>query len=123
MDFWLPDLKYFENTFAKKMSGVENYWEVVTRNIKAAHDEGSGEVIIRHLVMPGRVEKDTRPILEWCASDVPKVLVNIMGQYRPQYKAKHDPRYKEIQRRPSSEEMKQAYQIANQLKIVWEPVS
>jgi len=123
MDFWLPDLKYFENPFAKKMSGVENYWEVITRNIKAAHDEGSGEIIIRHLVMPGRVNKDTRLILEWCASDVPNVLVNIMGQYRPQYKAKHDSRYQEIRRRPSSEEMKQAYQIANQLKIVWEPVS
>jgi len=123
MDFWLPDLKYFENPFAKKMSGIENYWEVSTRNIKAAHDEGSGEMIIRHLVMPGRVEKDTRPILEWCATNVSNALVNIMGQYRPEYKVRHDSHYKEIRRRPSTEEMKQAYRIANQLGIVWEPVS
>ena len=123
MDFWLPDLKYFDDVFAKKMSGIENYCAVVTRNIKAAHDEGSGEIIIRHLVMPGRINKDTKPILEWCAKNVPKALVNIMGQYRPEYKARHDPRYKEIQQRPSTDEMKHAHRIANQLGIVWEPVS
>ncbi len=95
----------------------------MTRNIKAAHDEGSGEIIIRHLVMPGRINKDTKPILEWCAKNVPKALVNIMGQYRPEYKARHDPRYKEIQQRPSIDEMKHAHRIANQLGIVWEPVS
>ena len=123
MDFWLPDLKYFDDAFAKKMSGIENYRKVVTRNIKAAHDEGSGEIIIRHLVMPGRLETDTKPILEWCGTNVPNALVNIMGQYRPEYKVRHDSRYQEIQRRPSSEEMKHAYRIANQLGIVWEPVS
>ncbi|MFQ6124187.1 MAG: radical SAM protein [Candidatus Heimdallarchaeota archaeon] len=123
MDFWLPDLKYFDDVFAKKMSGIENYRAVVTRNIKAAYDNGSGEIIIRHLVMPGRINKDTLPILEWCANNVPNALVNIMGQYRPEYKARYDPRYKEIRQRPSTEEMKQAFRIANQLGIVWEPVS
>ncbi|MHA2329985.1 MAG: radical SAM protein, partial [Candidatus Hodarchaeales archaeon] len=82
MDFWLPDLKYADDDFAKKMSKIPNYWSVITRNIKMAHDEGSGEIIIRHLVMPGRVEADTYPILEWCAKNVPNALVNVMGQYR-----------------------------------------
>lgn len=64
MDFWLPDLKYYDNTFARRMSGVSNYWEIVTWNIKDAYTDGSGEIIIRHLCMPNRIEKDTFPILD-----------------------------------------------------------
>ncbi len=123
MDFWLPDLKYYESSFAKKISMVDNYWDIITRNIKAAHDEGSGEMIIRHLVMPGRVDNDTKPILEWCASSVPNALINVMGQYRPEYQAKHDSSYTEIRRRPSTDEMQKAYRIATELGIIWEPVS
>ncbi len=33
MDFWLPDFKFWENDFAKQMSGVNNYREIITRNI------------------------------------------------------------------------------------------
>jgi len=54
MDFWLPDLKFWENDFAKKMSGVNNYREIVTRNIKMAYDIGSGEILIkvnRHYIL------------------------------------------------------------------------
>ncbi len=59
MDFWLPDLKYYDNPFAKCMSGISNYWETVTRNIKYAYTDGSGEIIIRDLYKPNRIEKDT----------------------------------------------------------------
>ena len=52
MDFWLPDFKYGNNECAKKLSGIENYYDIVSRNHKRIHDEGSGEIIIRHLVMP-----------------------------------------------------------------------
>ncbi len=124
MDFWLPDLKYAEDGFAKRMSRIPDYWAVTTRNIKMAHDQGSGEMIIRHLVLPGRIETGTYPILEWCAEYVPKALVNIMGQYRPMHLVREHPdKYKDINRGITYEEMSSARDKAEELGILWRPVS
>ena len=124
MDFWLPDFKFWENDFAKKMSGINNYREVVTRNIKMAYTQGSGEVLIRHLIMPGRVEKDTYPILEWCSKEIPRALVNLMDQYRPQYLVQKTPElYRLIYRRIDPKEWDMATKKADELNILWKPVS
>ncbi|MHA1734179.1 MAG: radical SAM protein [Promethearchaeota archaeon] len=120
MDFWLPDFKYGNDDCARKYSKVDNYWAVVTRNHQWVHDEGSGEMIIRHLVMPNHVECCTKPILEWVAANLPKSVVNLMGQYRPEYRAAD---YPEISRRPSRGEMEEAKSYASDLGICWEPVS
>lgn len=74
----------------------------MTRNLKQIHDDGCGEICIRHLVIPNHVECCSKPILDYIANEIPNYLVNIMGQYRPEYKASG---YKEIFRRPTSEEM------------------
>jgi putative pyruvate formate lyase activating enzyme len=124
MDFWLPDLKYANDDFAKKMSHIPNYWPITTRNIKMAHDLGSGEMIIRHLVLPGRIQADTYPILQWCAESVPKALVNVMGQYRPMYLVKrYTEKYSEINRGISYQELTLAREKAEELGILWRPVS
>ncbi len=59
--------------------------ERVTRNILRA--AASGDVIIRHLVLPGHLDCCTKPALEWMARNLPRdrVLVNAMGQYRPDH--------------------------------------
>ncbi len=117
MDLWMPDFKYGNNDCAKKYSKIENYVEVLQRNLKQAHDEGSGEIIIRHLVMPNHVECCSKPILDWIVKNVPNAVVNIMAQYRPEYKAT---KYPEIARRPSGEEMREVRAYASNLGIVWE---
>lgn len=122
MDFWLPDLKYHNNDTAKKYSKIPNYWETITRNIKMTHDRGSGEIIIRHLVMPSHVVTDTHPILEWCAREVPKALVNVMGQFHPTYRVSKNT-YPEINRRITYNELTQARDKADELGILWRPVS
>jgi len=122
IDIWLPDLKYGNNNCAWRLSKVRNYWEVVTRNIKRAHD--TGDMIIRHLVMPNHLECCTRPILEWIAKNTPRALVNIMDQYRPEHLVAKYPRmYSDIARRPTRDEILEAYRIAEELGIVYEPVS
>ena len=119
-----PDLKYANDDFAKRMSKIRNYWSVITRNIKMAHDNGSGEMVIRHLVMPGRIEADTYPILEWCAEHVPKALVNVMGQYRPMHLVKkHCDKFSDINRGITFEELTSARNKAEELGILWRPVS
>ncbi len=126
MDFWLPDMKYHSDECAKEFSKVPNYWTVVSRNHKLAYDEGGlehGEMIIRHLVMPNHVECCTKPILEWIAENLPKALVNIMAQYRPTHLVGRNKQYSNINRRPTSKEMDTAYKIADELGIIWRPVS
>jgi len=122
IDIWLPDLKYGNNECAWRLSKVRNYWEVVTRNIKYAYE--NGDMIIRHLVLPNHIECCTRPVLEWIAKNTPRALVNIMEQYRPMHLvARYPERYPDIARRPKAEEMREAYKIADELGIVYKPVS
>lgn len=122
IDIWLPDLKYGNDECAWRLSKVRNYWEVATRNIKAAHD--SGDIIIRHLVLPNHIECCTRKVLEWIARNAPRSLVNIMEQYRPMHiVAKYPKMYPDISRRPTREEMARAYKIAEELGIEYKQVS
>mgnify|MGYP003875884235 CR=1 FL=1 len=123
IDFWLPDFKYGNDECAERLSKVKNYFEVVSRNHKLAYEEGGGEMIIRHLVLPNHVECCTRPVLEWIAKHCPNALVNIMEQYRPMHLVPKDPAYKDINRRPTYQEMKEAYKIADDLGLLWRPVS
>jgi putative pyruvate formate lyase activating enzyme len=122
IDIWLPDLKYGNNECAWRYSKVRNYWEIVTRNISIAYR--NGDMIIRHLVLPNHIECCTRKVLEWIAKNTPKALVNIMDQYRPEHLvAKYPEKFPEIARRPTREEIWEAYRIADELGIVYKPIS
>ncbi|MEM2247781.1 MAG: radical SAM protein [Thermoproteota archaeon] len=122
IDIWLPDFKYGNNECARRLSKVESYFEVVSRNHKIAYE--NGDMIIRHLVLPNHIECCTKPVLKWIADNTPMVLVNIMEQYHPDYLVARSPeKYPDIARRPTSREMKEAYDYAKKLGIVFEPVS
>ncbi|PUA33220.1 MAG: pyruvate formate lyase-activating protein [Zestosphaera tikiterensis] len=113
IDIWLPDLKYGNNECGLKYSLVKNYFDIVTRNIKEAHE--NGDMIIRHLILPGHVECCTRKVLEWTSNNVKRAIVNIMDQYRPEYLVlKYPDRWREINRRISLEELNKAYNIARE---------
>ncbi len=119
VDLWLPDFKYWDEEHALKLSGIANYTRVVRRNLKMAYN-ARGEMVIRHLVLPNHIECCSKPILRWISDNLPRALVNIMAQYRPEYKAL---RYPEISRRPSAAEMKEAYREAEKLGLRWRSVS
>ncbi|MHA1379481.1 MAG: radical SAM protein [Candidatus Helarchaeota archaeon] len=123
MDFWLPDFKYGNDECAKELSNAPNYWNVVSRNHKLAHDNDNGEMIIRHLVMPDHVECCTKPILDWVSKNCPRALVNVMSQYHPAHKVPHDPILKKINRLPTRNEIQEARNYADKLGLIWKPVS
>jgi len=123
IDFWLPDLKFYSDDFAYKMTQAPNYWEIVTRNIKSAYEKSSTEMIIRHLLMPGRISEDTIPILEWCAKNVPCAFVNIMSQWKPEYKISQSEEFVFLNRRIQSHELEQARNFADKVQIKWREVS
>jgi putative pyruvate formate lyase activating enzyme len=120
-DVWLPDFKYGNNACAERLSGVKNYFDIVSRNHLIAYNYG--EVIIRHLVMPNHLECCTFPIFEWVAQNMPNCIVNIMGQYRPEHRVRSErEKFSDISRRVSMEEMNLARTKADELGICWRPV-
>ncbi len=122
VDLWLPDFKWGNDSCALKYSRISRYFEVVSRN--HAMIQGSGDLIIRHLVMPGHVECCTKPVLDWIAENCSRALVNLMSQYRPEHLVVREPmKYHEIVRRPSLQEMRDARTTQDRLGLVWEPVS
>lgn len=122
VDIWLPDFKYGNNKCAKRLSGIDNYFEVVSRNHKKACMRG--DMIIRHLVLPNHVDCCTKPVLKWIADNCEHVLVNIMDQYRPEHLvARYPERWPDVARRPYREEIEEAYRYADELGLCWRPVS
>ena len=107
MDVYLTDFKYGNDECAERLSGIKNYTEVVRRNHLIA--ERTGDLIIRHLVLPNHLDCCTKPLLEWIDGELSSPAVNIMTQYRPSYRAD---RYQDINRCLSSEEI----QTINRLK-------
>lgn len=122
IDIWLPDFKYGNNKCGIRLSKVPRYFEVVSRNHEFAHS--NGDMIIRHLVMPNHIECCTKPVLRWISEHCPRALVNIMGQYRPDNRVPLEPStYAEITRRPTADEIRAAYDFADDLGLVYSPVS
>jgi len=99
IDVYLTDFKFGNNNCAKRLSGVDNYWEIISRNHLIAY--GQGEIIVRHLVLPNHIDCCSLPVMDWIADNIPNALVNIMAQYRPCYKAN---KYEDISRPVSREE-------------------
>jgi putative pyruvate formate lyase activating enzyme len=117
VDIWLPDFKWGNDECAVKYSRVTRYFEVVSRNHRIAHE--TADMIIRHLVVPGHVECCTKRILEWIAESCSRAIVNVMGQYRPEYLVGNSPQdYPEIARCLTRAELEEAEDYARKLDLV-----
>lgn len=112
MDVYLADFRYGNDECASRYSGVDDYFEVVSRNLLAAYRQG--EIMLRQLLLPGHLECCSERIMAWVAHNVPGIYFNLMFQYRPEYRAAL---YPEIDRRPSAEEKLGAARSARRLGI------
>jgi putative pyruvate formate lyase activating enzyme len=103
VDIYMPDMKYMDPDQAAKYSaGASDYPELtkkaiieMNRQVGILQTDKQGialrGVIIRHLVMPNRVA-GTEKFTKWVAQALPKsTYVNIMPQYRVEYKAYEHP--------------------------------
>jgi putative pyruvate formate lyase activating enzyme len=127
MDIWLPDFKFGPGRCAVALAKTPWYWETVTGNLQLLADWGE-DFTIRHLVMPEHVECCTRPVLTWIAEYMPAAPVNIMDQYHPDNfcdprSPKYDDKYAALARRPSAQEIRQAFRYAGELGLNFEPLS
>ncbi len=114
IDLFLSDFKYGPEECAEKLSKVPYYWNTVIRNHKMA--KNSGDMIIRHLVLPDHVECCSKPILKWISENLGKeTVINIMGQYRPVYRAQE---CEEITQYPTYQELKETVDYARSLGLI-----
>lgn len=121
-DFWLPDFKFGNDECARRMARVKDYVRVVSRNHLMAYE--SGDMIVRHLVMPNHLECCTKPVLDFLSKEMPGVLVNIMDQYHPANEVVREPqRWEDISRRLTIQEAKEAWEYARVLGLNYEPIS
>ena len=117
VDIYLPDMKYMDSAKAAKYSaGASDYPEVSKKAVLEMNRQvGQHQVdkrgvalrglMIRHLVMPNRVA-GTEKFVRWVADTLSKsTYVNIMHQYRVDYKAYE---YPEIWRAITAQEYLEA---------------
>ena len=94
IDIYLPDLKYADNTLARSLSGIPDYFQVATNAIREMFrqvgpvqwegDKVTRGVMIRHLILPGYTENSLK-VLDWIGDNFApgQVLVSLMRQYTP----------------------------------------
>ncbi len=123
VDIYLPDFKYADGMMAARYSSdaftyPEHTKEALLemhRQVGVAKPARNGlmqrGLMIRHLVMPNNVS-GSKEVVSWIAGNLPKdTYVNIMAQYRPQYKANE---YPKIARKISRKEYTEVVEWAQQ---------
>jgi putative pyruvate formate lyase activating enzyme len=80
VDIWLADFKCGNDQCAGRLLGAEDYVGVVKTSIERASRRG--QMIVRHVVMPGHIECCTKPIMEWLGR-LDGVKVSLKYDYVP----------------------------------------
>jgi len=125
VDIYMPDAKFMDEHYSRKFCNASDYPSVLKEILREMHRQvgdltvnsrgiAQRGLLIRHLVMPGGVAS-SREVLEFIASELSlRSYVNIMDQYRPEYRAYEFP---EIGRRISRKEYLDAVEIARGLGL------
>jgi putative pyruvate formate lyase activating enzyme len=119
IDIYMPDMKYADPTAAKELSDAADYPQVNQAAVKEMHRQvGDLQVekglttrglLIRHLVLPNNLAGSFE-IIDFLAEEISvNTTINVMGQYRPCFKA-HT--HSKINRRPTTKEIQSARQYA-----------
>ncbi len=125
VDIYMPDAKFMDESFATRFCNAPGYPDIFKKVLREMHRqvgdlsinrEGIAErgVLIRHLVMPERVASSER-LLKFIAEEISiDSYVNIMDQYRPEYRALDFP---EINRRITPKEYAEVVQMAKRFHL------
>jgi putative pyruvate formate lyase activating enzyme len=125
VDIYMPDAKYMDERYSLRFSNAPDYPLVIKRVLIEMHrqvgdlitnSKGIAErgLLIRHLVMPNGVAS-SEAVLKFIAEEISvHSYVNIMDQYRPEYRAYE---YPEINCRITHTEYLEAVQIAKSFRL------
>ncbi len=125
VDVYMPDMKYGDSEVAHRYSHVRDYVAVNRAAVREMHRQVGDLVVdadgiarrgllVRHLVLPNGLA-GTAEVLRFVAEEIsPDTWVNLMGQYRPCYRASEFPA---LARRPTGSELAAAADAARRLGL------
>ncbi len=102
IDIYMPDMKYGDGRIARTHSKIGNYPEINRKAVREMHRQvgdlrldadgiARRGLLVRHLVLPGGLA-GTEEVVRFLAEEIsPNTYLNIMGQYRPAYRAQAYP--------------------------------
>ncbi|MCR4424684.1 MAG: radical SAM protein [Firmicutes bacterium] len=102
VDIYMPDVKYSDPETGLRFSKARDYPDVVRASLKEMHRQVGDLMIdedgiawrgllVRHLVLPERLA-GTAEIVRFIAEELsPDTYINIMAQYRPEFRAREHP--------------------------------
>ena len=119
VDIYMPDMKYADAAVAEELSAARDYPQVSFAAVQEMHRQvgdlqvegglATRGLLVRHLVLPENLA-GSEQIVDFLAAKVsPRTTINVMGQYRPCYRAEAHAR---INRLPTREEITTARQYA-----------
>ena len=119
IDIYMPDMKYSDSKVAEKLSSAADYPQINQAALKEMHKQvgdlqvengiASRGLLVRHLVLPEGLSGSFE-IIDFLAKEISQeTAINVMGQYRPCYKASS---HTELNRRPTTEEIESVRRYA-----------
>lgn len=98
VDIYMPDMKYADPEVGKRLSGIPDYPQRNREAVREMHRQVGDLVIenglatrgllVRHLVLPHDLA-GTEEVVRFLAEEIsPRTYLNVMGQYRPCYRAR-----------------------------------
>ena len=125
IDIYMPDMKYGDDTIARRYSKVRDYVEVNFAAVKEMHrqvgdlqldNDGVARrgLLVRHLVLPGDLS-GTDAVMAFLSQEVSQqTYVNLMDQFYPCYRVSENP---PLDRRLTPEEYAAALQLAKKYHL------
>lgn len=102
VDMYMPDVKFLDAEAAERWTGAADYPAVVCASLREMHrqvgdlelsEDGVARrgLLVRHLVLPEMLA-DTERIARFLAGEISRdTYINIMAQYRPEYRSREYP--------------------------------
>ncbi|MEQ9379781.1 MAG: radical SAM protein [Pirellulales bacterium] len=112
VDIYVADFKFGNDFCAKRIASVPRYVETVSRNLKVAARQG--DLIVRHLLLPGHFECCYRRVVQWMAAEMPDAKFSLRDGYLPRWQAH---RHAELAIPNDSHSIEQAFDLAQQYKL------
>ncbi len=123
-DIYMPDFKYHDEKTGFSLSNARYYPEIAKMAIKEMYRQvGDLKIdqngiayrglIVRHLILPG-FQGESKKIIEFIASLSTNTYINIMDQYRPEYRAVEN---SNLTRRINANEYFEVIQYAKKLGL------
>lgn len=123
VDIYMPDAKFGDEGIARRLTGAPDYPTYMMAAVREMHRQvgdlacdGEGiavrGLLVRHLVLPEGLATG-EPVFRFLAKEIsPDTYVNIMDQYRPEWKACTADEFTCLCRRISDEEYDDAVEAA-----------